>query len=73
MKLLELRYQKLPIVDKIMSIVDDLSVGGSSDTVNIFQKYGIDPFIDPERVRRDITVMDEFKIMQLYRALVGGK
>lgn len=73
MKLLELRYRKLPIVDKIMSIVDEVAMGGNSDAESIFQKYGIDPYKDPEQVRRDITVMDEFKVMQLYRALVGGK
>lgn len=73
MKLLELRYRKLPLVDKIMSFVDDVSMGGNPNMVEIFHKYNIDPYKDPEEVRRDITIMDEFKIMQLYRALVGGK
>lgn len=73
MKLLELRYRKLPIVDKIMAIVDDISMGASPEAVAVFDKYGIDPMGDPEQVRKAITIMDEFKVMRLYRALVGGK
>ena len=74
MRLLELRYRKLPIVDKIMSVVDDIAVGGGNEMkVKVLTKYGIDPMEPPEKVRRDITIMDEFKVMQLYRALMGGK
>ena len=74
MRLLELRYRKLPIVDKIMSVVDDIAVGGGNEMkAKVLTKYGIDPMEPPEKVRRDIIIMDEFKVMQLYRALMGGK
>jgi len=72
-KLFELRYNKGPIVDKIMIILDDVAVGGNLTAIPIFDKYGIDPYDDPESVRRQLSIMDEFKVMQLYRALVGGK
>ena len=73
MKLLELRYRKLPIVDKIVAIADEVAMGGNEYAAKLFKKYGIDPYASPEEVRREVTIMDEFKIMQMYRALIGGK
>lgn len=73
MKLLELRYRKLPIVDKIVAIADDVAMGGNEYAAKLFTKYGLDPHSSPEELQREITIMDEFKIMQMYRALVGGK
>jgi hypothetical protein len=73
MRLLELRYKKLPIIDAIMRIIDDIAMGGSESNTSVFDKYGIDPHDNAEQVRRDIAVMDEFKVKQMYRDLVGRK
>ena len=72
MLLLELRYNKPALVDKIMAIVDDVMMGGNPQAGEMLAQKGIDTSRDPEELRRELLMMDEYAVAKLYRQLAGG-
>ena len=68
MLLQELRYDKAGLVDKIMFFVDE-AAKGDVKFVQILHKAGIDVNQDPDEIRDQLYILDEFKIAQLYRKL----
>ena len=72
MLLLELRYNKPALVDKIMVIVDDVMMGGNPQAGEVLAQKGVDVSRDPEELRRELLMMDEYAVAKLYRQLAGG-